>query len=50
MLYMLLYPYVDKVGLFNVLRYPSFRIVAAGLVSLLLGLFMGPHYIEALRE
>ncbi len=50
MLYVLLYPYVDKVGLFNVLRYPSFRVVAAGLVSLLLGLFMGPHYIEALRE
>ena len=50
MLYLLLYPYVGKVALFNVLRYPSFRMVAAGLVSLVLGLLMGPHYIEALRE
>jgi phospho-N-acetylmuramoyl-pentapeptide-transferase len=49
MLYLLLYPYVEKVGLFNVLRYPSFRVVAAGLVSLIIGLFIGPHYIEALR-
>jgi len=50
MLYLLLYPYVGKIGFLNVLRYPSFRVVAAGLVSLLIGLFLGPHYIEALRE
>jgi len=50
MLYMLLYPYAGKIGLFNVLRYPSFRIVAAGLVSLLVGLVIGPWYIAALRR
>jgi phospho-N-acetylmuramoyl-pentapeptide-transferase len=50
MLYLLLYPYAAKFGFLNVLRYPSFRVAAAGLVSLLIGLFLGPHYIEALRR
>jgi phospho-N-acetylmuramoyl-pentapeptide-transferase len=50
MLYLLLYPYVGKFPWLNVLRYPSFRVAAAGLVSLLIGLFLGPHYIEALRR
>jgi phospho-N-acetylmuramoyl-pentapeptide-transferase len=49
MLYHLLYPLTAKVSLFNVLRYPSFRIVAAGLVSLLLGLLLGPLFIERMR-
>src|ERR1700694_1115592 len=47
---MLLYPYVERFALFNVLRYPSFRMLAAGLVSLGIGLLLGPHYIEALRR
>ncbi|WP_242345600.1 phospho-N-acetylmuramoyl-pentapeptide-transferase [Anaeromyxobacter terrae] len=49
MLYHLLYPLSGQFGLFNVLRYPSFRIVAAGLVSLLIGLLFGPFFIERMR-
>ncbi|HET7752403.1 MAG TPA: phospho-N-acetylmuramoyl-pentapeptide-transferase, partial [Anaeromyxobacteraceae bacterium] len=36
--------------LFNVLRYPSFRIIAAGFTALLLGLLLGPLFIERMRE
>jgi phospho-N-acetylmuramoyl-pentapeptide-transferase len=50
MLYHLLYPLAGKVSVFNVLRYPSFRIVAAGLVALLLGLLLGPTFIERMRR
>jgi phospho-N-acetylmuramoyl-pentapeptide-transferase len=50
MLYILLFPFSDRISLFNVLRYPSFRMLMAGLVSLLIGLFLGPTYIEALRR
>ncbi|SRR5216684_2345535 len=50
MLYMLLFPFSDRIGLFNVLRYPSFRMLMAGLVSLLIGLLLGPSYIGALRR
>jgi phospho-N-acetylmuramoyl-pentapeptide-transferase len=35
--------------LLNFLRYPTFRIVAAGVASLLLGMFVGPRLIAALR-
>jgi phospho-N-acetylmuramoyl-pentapeptide-transferase len=49
MLYHLLYPLAGRFGLFNVLRYPSFRIVAAGLVALLFGLLLGPFFIERMR-
>src|SRR5512145_1632229 len=49
MLYHLLYPLAGKIGLFNVLRYPSFRIVAAGLTALLVGLLFGPLFIERMR-
>jgi phospho-N-acetylmuramoyl-pentapeptide-transferase len=49
MLYHLLYPLAGKFGLFNVLRYPSFRIVAAGLTALLVGLLIGPFFIERMR-
>ncbi len=49
MLYHLLYPLSTRVGVLNVLRYPSFRIVAAGLVSLLVGLALGPLFIERMR-
>jgi phospho-N-acetylmuramoyl-pentapeptide-transferase len=49
MLYHLLYPLSGRFGVFNVLRYPSFRIVAAGLVALLLGLLIGPLFIERMR-
>jgi phospho-N-acetylmuramoyl-pentapeptide-transferase len=49
MLYHLLYPLAGRFGAFNVLRYPSFRIVAAGLTALLLGLLVGPFFIERMR-
>jgi phospho-N-acetylmuramoyl-pentapeptide-transferase len=49
MLYHLLYPLAGKFGLFNVLRYPSFRIVAAGLTALVVGLLVGPFFIERMR-
>ncbi len=49
MLYYFLYPLAGRFGVFNVLRYPSFRIVAAGLTALLLGLLLGPLFIERMR-
>jgi phospho-N-acetylmuramoyl-pentapeptide-transferase len=50
MLYLLLYPFSDRIPILNVLRYPSFRILAAGLVALGVGLLLGPSYIEAMRN
>src|SRR5512146_2385308 len=49
MLYLLLYPLAGRFGILNVLRYPSFRIVAAGLTAMLLGLVLGPLFIERMR-
>ena len=49
MLYHLLYPLAGKWGVLNVLRYPSFRIIAAGFTALLLGLLLGPTFIERMR-
>jgi phospho-N-acetylmuramoyl-pentapeptide-transferase len=49
MLYHLLFPLADRLSVLNVLRYPSFRIVAAGLVALLIGLLLGPFFIERMR-
>jgi phospho-N-acetylmuramoyl-pentapeptide-transferase len=49
MLYHLLYPLAGRIGVFNVLRYPSFRIVAAGLTAMILGLLLGPIFIERMR-
>ena len=39
----------DAGRLLNFLRYPTFRIVAAGVASLLLGMLVGPGLIAALR-
>src|SRR5512138_1627605 len=50
MLYLLLYPLSAQVKVFNLLRYPSFRIVAAGLTAMVLGLLLGPLFIERMRE
>jgi phospho-N-acetylmuramoyl-pentapeptide-transferase len=50
MLYNLLFPFSDRIALLNVLRYPSFRIIAAGLTSLIIALLAGPSYINAVRE
>ncbi len=49
MLYHLLFPLAGKFSPFNVLRYPSFRILAAGFTALLLGLLLGPLFIERMR-
>jgi phospho-N-acetylmuramoyl-pentapeptide-transferase len=49
MLYHLLYPLAGRFGVFNVLRYPSFRILAAGFTALVLGLLLGPIFIERMR-
>jgi phospho-N-acetylmuramoyl-pentapeptide-transferase len=49
MLYHLLYPLAGDFSAFNVLRYPSFRIIAAGFTALLLGLLLGPVFIERMR-
>jgi phospho-N-acetylmuramoyl-pentapeptide-transferase len=49
MLYHLLYPLAGRFGPLNVFRYPSFRIIAAGFTALLLGLLLGPFFIERLR-
>src|SRR5512140_1033859 len=49
MLYHLLYPLAGKFSPFNVLRYPSFRIVAAGLFAMVVGLMLGPYFIERMR-
>src|SRR5512137_481115 len=50
MLYLLLYPMAQRFTVLNVLRYPSFRIVAAGLTALVLRLLLGPWFIERMRK
>jgi phospho-N-acetylmuramoyl-pentapeptide-transferase len=50
MLYLLLYPLAQRYTVLNVLRYPSFRIVAAGLTAMVLGLLLGPWFIERMRR
>ncbi|HVP66097.1 MAG TPA: phospho-N-acetylmuramoyl-pentapeptide-transferase [Anaeromyxobacteraceae bacterium] len=50
MLYLLLYPLAQRFGPFNVLRYPSFRMVVAGFAALVLGLLSGPWFIERMRR
>jgi len=49
MLYYFLYPLAARFSGFNVLRYPSFRIVAAGLTAMVIGLLLGPWFIERMR-
>jgi phospho-N-acetylmuramoyl-pentapeptide-transferase len=50
MLYRWLVPLSHQFELFNVFRYPSFRMVAAGLLSLLLGMLLGPWFIRGLAQ
>ncbi len=50
MLYNFLYPLAAQFAVLNVLRYPSFRIVAAAIFALLLGMLVGPKLIRHLRE
>jgi phospho-N-acetylmuramoyl-pentapeptide-transferase len=44
-----LHNFALRISALNVLRYPSFRIVAAGLTAMLLGLLLGPLFIERMR-
>ncbi len=50
MLYHLLFPLADEFAIFNVFRYPSFRILMAGMAALLLGMLLGPWFITELRS
>src|SRR5512137_1654722 len=50
MRYLLLYPMANRFTVLNVLRYPSFRIVAAGLTAMVLGLLLGPWFIARMRR
>ena len=50
MIYLLLYPLSHEFGPLNVLRYPSFRIIAAGFTALLLGLWLGPTFIARMKK
>ncbi len=50
MLYRLLVPLAARFSPLNVLRYPSFRIVASGLLALVLGMLLGPWFIRELAE
>lgn len=49
MLYWFLYPLRDQLSVLNVLRYPSFRIIAAAVTALLLSLVFGKRVIAWLR-
>ncbi len=50
MLYRWLYPLATRFPPFNVFRYPSFRMVASGLLALVLGMLLGPWFIRELKE
>jgi phospho-N-acetylmuramoyl-pentapeptide-transferase len=48
-LYLWLYPLAARFPVFNVLRYPSFRIIMAAVTALLAGMLAGPWLIEKLK-
>ncbi len=50
MLYHLFTALIDHIGVFNVFRYPSFRVPAAALTALLVTLWLFPGFIEKLRS
>jgi phospho-N-acetylmuramoyl-pentapeptide-transferase len=50
MLYHLLFPLHDRVPVFNVFRYITFRTAGAVLTALLLSLWLGPRFIATLRR
>ncbi|MFO7156217.1 MAG: phospho-N-acetylmuramoyl-pentapeptide-transferase [Pseudomonadota bacterium] len=49
MLYHFLFPLAGEFPVFNVFRYPSFRILAAGIFALVMGMLLGPWFIRELR-
>ncbi|HZM70343.1 MAG TPA: phospho-N-acetylmuramoyl-pentapeptide-transferase [Candidatus Cryosericum sp.] len=50
MLYLLLYHLHSEIGVFNVVRYITFRTALATLTALLISLALGPRLISRLRE
>ena len=50
MLYHLLYPLHDTISAFNVIRYLTFRSIAAALTALLLSFILGPILIRLLED
>jgi phospho-N-acetylmuramoyl-pentapeptide-transferase len=50
MLYHLLFPLADSFGLFNVVRYLTFRSIAAALTALVLSFIAGPMLIRLLED
>ncbi len=50
MLYHLLFPLAERIMLFNVFRYITFRAAGAVLTALLLSLLLGPLFIKLLRR
>lgn len=50
MIYHLFYPLSEQVGIFNVLRYITFRSVSAMLTALVLSIIVGPLCIRWLRD
>ena len=50
MLYHLLVPLADEIGVFNVFRYITFRAAAAGVTALVLSLLLGPWLVRTLRR
>src|SRR5205085_11966329 len=49
MLFRLLYPLRDRIPVFNVFRYITFRAASAALMALILSIFLGPALIRWLR-
>jgi phospho-N-acetylmuramoyl-pentapeptide-transferase len=49
-LFRLLYPLRDRIPVFNVFRYITFRAASAALMALVLSIFLGPALIRWLRE
>lgn len=50
MIYHILYPLSDQLGLFNVFRYITFRSIYAMLTALILSIIIGPTFIRWLKK
>ena len=50
MLYTLLFPLKDQIGLFNIFRYITVRTALAAATALLICLFLGPLLIRYLKK
>jgi len=50
MLYLLLFPLADEIGLFNVVRYLTFRTGGAVMTAVFISFVIGPPIIRWLRR